>query len=54
MAENDVNTRSERQINSNLIQTNSSSQEILTNNIYTPFSKTTNWKISKSRISYWY
>ena len=36
MAENDVNTRSERQINSNLIQTNSSSPEILTNNIYTP------------------
>ncbi len=36
MAENDVNTRSERQINSNLVQTNSSSPEILTNNIYTP------------------
>lgn len=36
MAENDVNTRSERQINSNLIQTNSSSPEILTNKIYTP------------------
>ena len=36
MAENNVNTRSERQINSNLIQTNSSSPEILTNNIYTP------------------
>ena len=36
MAENDVNTRSERQINSNLIQTNSSSPEILTNNLYTP------------------
>ena len=36
MAENNVNIKSERQISSNLVQTNSNSPEILTNNIYTP------------------
>ena len=36
MEENQVNIRDSRQINSNLVQTNSNSPEILTNNIYTP------------------
>jgi hypothetical protein len=36
MADNNINIKNERQINSNLVQTNSNSPEILTNNIYTP------------------
>ena len=36
MEENQVNIKDSRQINSNLVQTNSNSPEILTNNIYTP------------------
>ena len=36
LEENQVNIKDSRQINSNLVQTNSNSPEILTNNIYTP------------------
>lgn len=36
MEENKIESRDKRQINSNLVQTNSNSPEILTNNIYTP------------------
>lgn len=36
MEENKIESREQRQINPNLIQTNSNSPEILTNNIYTP------------------
>ena len=55
MADNNINIKNERQINSNLVQTNSNSPEILTNNIYTPaFLRQHIWKIGKSRISYWH